>query len=125
MLVIGDFGLCSGNMSQNRTRNQRNREIRQKFGKVIKCFCPGEQLGAVDEMVPSLESLAIKDFSEIAYSSKAGEIEKKLDTGNIEEAESSLRESCSLNSEVGFPCLALKFAYLLNNHFTFTTLLRG
>ncbi|XP_018847173.2 protein NPGR2-like isoform X2 [Juglans regia] len=78
-------------MNQNRTKNQRSREIRQKFGKVIKCFCPGEQLGAVDEI--------IKDYSEIAYSSKAGEIGKKLDTGNIEEAESSLRESGCLNNE--------------------------
>ncbi|XP_042974346.1 protein NPGR2-like isoform X1 [Carya illinoinensis] len=92
------LGHLKGNMNQNRTRNQRSREIRQKFGKVIKCFCPGEQLGAGDDMVPSLESLAIKDYSEI-YSSKAGEIEKKLDTGNIEEAESSLRESGCLNNE--------------------------
>ncbi|KAJ7977208.1 tetratricopeptide repeat protein 7A-like [Quillaja saponaria] len=36
------------------------------------------------------------------YSSQAGEVDKKLDTGNIEEAESSLRESGFLNYEVSF-----------------------
>jgi hypothetical protein len=55
--------------------------------------------GAVDEIVPSSESLATKDYSKTAIFSEASEFEKKLDTGNIEEAESSLRESSCLNYE--------------------------
>lgn len=85
--------------SNNRIQKRRSGQIRRKFGKIIKCICSGEQLTAVDEMAPSLESLAIKDYLESAESSKAGEAEKKLDTGNIEEAESSLRESGCLNYE--------------------------
>lgn len=52
-------------------------------------------------MIPSSESLAVNDYSSDAYSSQAtGENDKKIDTGNIEEAESSLRENGSLNFEV-------------------------
>lgn len=51
-------------------------------------------------MFPSSESLAAKDYSTSVYSSRAGETEQKLDTGNIEEAELSLRENGSLNYEV-------------------------
>ncbi|KAJ8558170.1 hypothetical protein K7X08_004936 [Anisodus acutangulus] len=53
----------------------------------------------MDEMVPSLESLATKDYTSSVHSSRAGEAGKKTDTGNIEEAESSLRESGCLNYE--------------------------
>ncbi|XP_010262408.1 PREDICTED: tetratricopeptide repeat protein 7A-like [Nelumbo nucifera] len=69
-----------------------------RLGKIMKCLCSGEQLRA-DEMVPSSESLATRDYSASGYSSKAGESEQKPDTGNIEEAESSLRESGCLNYE--------------------------
>lgn len=65
----------------------------------MKCLRSGEQL-RLDQMVPSSESLATKDYSASGYSSRAGEIEQKPDIGNIEEAESSLRESGSLNYEV-------------------------
>ncbi|GMY06323.1 protein NPGR2 isoform X1 [Fagus crenata] len=85
--------------SKNRIRKRQRVEIRRKFGKIMKCLCSGEQLGAVDEMFPSSDSLAIKDHSSSAASSKASEVGKKLDTGNIEEAESSLRESGCLNYE--------------------------
>ena len=54
----------------------------------------------MNEMFPSSESLATKDYSTSVYSSRAGETEQKLDTGNIEEAELSLRENGSLNYEV-------------------------
>ncbi|KAK4366105.1 hypothetical protein RND71_013985 [Anisodus tanguticus] len=53
----------------------------------------------MDEMVPSLESLATKDYTSNVHSSRAGEAGKKTDTGIIEEAESSLRESGCLNYE--------------------------
>ncbi|KAM3683332.1 hypothetical protein ACB098_12G139000 [Castanea mollissima] len=85
--------------SKHRIGKGRKVEIRRKFGKIMKCLCSGEQFGAVDEMVPSSDSLAIKDRSDSGCSSKASEVGKKLDTGNIEEAESSLRESGCLNYE--------------------------
>ncbi|XP_041004685.1 protein NPGR2-like [Juglans microcarpa x Juglans regia] len=85
--------------SKNRIGKRRGRELGRKLGKIVKCICSGEQFSAVDEMAPSSESLAIKNYSESADSLKAVEVEKKLDTGNIEEAESSLRESGCLNYE--------------------------
>ncbi|KAI4349363.1 hypothetical protein L6164_009956 [Bauhinia variegata] len=59
----------------------------------------GEQLRRVDEVVPSSASLASQDYSASGCSSRAGQVDKKPDTGNIEEAESSLRESDFLNYE--------------------------
>ncbi|KAK9993380.1 hypothetical protein SO802_023083 [Lithocarpus litseifolius] len=85
--------------SKHRIGKRRQVEIRRKFGKIMKCLCSGEQFGAGDEMVPSSESLATNDRSDSGCSSKASEVGKKLDTGNIEEAESSLRESGCLNYE--------------------------
>lgn len=108
--------------SKNRIGKRKGREIRQKLGKILPCICSGEQLSALDEMVPSSESLAIKNYSECADSLKAVEVEKKLDTGNIEEAESSLRESGCLNYEVGFCFLALEFVYLWGNRISFPNL---
>lgn len=64
---------------------------------MMKCICSGEQL-RVDE-IPSSESLATRDYSASGYSSRAGEAETKVDSSNIEEAESSLRESGYLNYE--------------------------
>ncbi|KAK4492460.1 hypothetical protein RD792_003269 [Penstemon davidsonii] len=64
----------------------------------MKCFSSGEQLHE-DKMVPSSESRATKDYSASVHSSRAGETERKPDTGNIEEAETSLRESGCLNYE--------------------------
>lgn len=76
--------------------------------KVMKCLCPGGKLVREDDAmvrVPSSESLATRDY----YSSTAsglsghdGQVERRTDSGNIEEAESSLRESGILNYEVGF-----------------------
>lgn len=51
-------------------------------------------------MVVSSESLATKDYSASIHSSRAGDTPRKADTGNIEEAEISLRENGSLNYEV-------------------------
>ncbi|XP_071689429.1 protein NPGR2-like [Rutidosis leptorrhynchoides] len=51
-------------------------------------------------MISSSESLAVNDFSSNAYYSQdTDENDKKIDTGNIEEAELSLRENGSLNFE--------------------------
>lgn len=74
--------------------------ISQKLGKIMKCLGSGEQLRTSHRMVPSSESLATRDYTASVTSSLAvTEIEKKLDAGNIEEAELSLRESGSLNYE--------------------------
>ena len=88
-------------MSKNRIEERRRPRIIQKLGRIMKCLWSGEQLRA-DEMAPSSESLATKDYAVSGYTSNDGEINQKPDTGNIEEAESSLRESGCLNYEVGF-----------------------
>ncbi|KAL1816790.1 hypothetical protein ACET3Z_019364 [Daucus carota] len=68
----------------------------------------------MNEMFPSSESLATKDYSTSVYSSRAGETEQKLDTGNIEEAELSLRENGSLNYEEARALLG-RFEYQKGN----------
>lgn len=88
-------------MRRSRTEKGRRGKSTRNFGKVMKCLCSGEQLRAADEMVPSEnESLATKDRTTSESSSRAVEVTKKPHTGNIEEAESSLRESGCLNYEV-------------------------
>lgn len=67
-----------------------------KLRKIMKCFCSGEQLQIDDRD----ESLATKDYTTRLRSSRAREAEQKPDIGDIEEAESSLRESGALNYEV-------------------------
>ncbi|OVA02347.1 Tetratricopeptide repeat-containing domain [Macleaya cordata] len=71
---------------------------RPRLRRIMRCLRSGEHLRA-DEMVPSSESLATRDYSASGYSSRAGESEHKPDNSNIEEAESSLRESGCLNYE--------------------------
>lgn len=73
----------------------------------MKCLRSGESLGGADDEVlfPSSSgslASAIKDFSASENSCLAEQFDKKPDTGNIEEAESSLRESGVLNYEVHF-----------------------
>ncbi|KAJ9154130.1 hypothetical protein P3X46_027498 [Hevea brasiliensis] len=72
--------------------------ISGRLSKMMKCIRSGEQL-RVDDMIASSESLATRDHSASGYSSRAGEIDTKIDNSNIEEAESSLRESGYLNYE--------------------------
>ncbi|XP_022760319.1 protein NPGR2-like isoform X2 [Durio zibethinus] len=73
--------------------------IRGRFQKMMKCIRSGQQL-KVDDTIASSESLATRDYSVSGYSSRAGEmVETKVDNSNIEEAESSLRESGYLNYE--------------------------
>ncbi|XP_008785179.2 protein NPGR2-like isoform X1 [Phoenix dactylifera] len=64
----------------------------------MKCLFSGEQL-RVNELIRSSESVATKDCSASGYSSQNGEGEQRLDTGNIEEAEYSLRDGICLNYE--------------------------
>ncbi|OMO96643.1 Tetratricopeptide-like helical [Corchorus capsularis] len=85
--------------SKVRIKKPRRGGLRGDLGQIMKCLCTREQLTKVDNMIPSSESLATKDFSLSGYSSKASDGEKKPDTRNIEEAELSLRESSSLNYE--------------------------
>ena len=49
-----------------------------------------------------MESLATRHYLASGYSSRAGEMETKVDNSNIEEAECSLRESGYLNYEVSY-----------------------
>ncbi|XP_075491569.1 protein NPGR2-like isoform X1 [Primulina tabacum] len=67
------------------------------WGRLMQRLCSGEQT-RVDEMIPS-KSVAVQDYFASVYSSQAGETEHKPDTGNIEEAETSLCESGCLNYE--------------------------
>lgn len=69
------------------------------------CLRSPEQKIRMDDVLSSSKSPA-KDYSRSGHSSGTDEIEHKLDIGNIEEAESSLRETGSLNYEV--------FIYLLD-----------
>lgn len=75
--------------------------IKERLKKMIKCIWSGDQL-RVDELIASSESLATRDYSASGYSSRAGEMDTKVDNSNIEEAESTLRESGYLNYEVCF-----------------------
>ncbi|EXB53504.1 Tetratricopeptide repeat protein 7A [Morus notabilis] len=87
-------------MRKNRLAKGRRRrsDIRRNLQKIMKCLCSEEQLRAANEMIPSSESLAIDDHGSEIFS-RAAELAKKPDTGNIEEAELSLRESGCLNYE--------------------------
>ncbi|KAL8547913.1 hypothetical protein ACS0TY_007283 [Phlomoides rotata] len=76
--------------------NKGRDRVRAKLGKIMKCFSSAEQSHG-NEMVPSSEYHATKDNS--ASVRLSGESERKPDTGNIEEAETSLRESGCLNYE--------------------------
>ncbi|KAM1483863.1 hypothetical protein ACFXTO_035983 [Malus domestica] len=87
-------------MKRGSSETGRRGKPSSKFRKVLKCFRSGEQLRTADEMVPpENESIATKDHKSSESSSRAGEATKKLKAGNIEEAESSLRESGCLNYE--------------------------
>ncbi|XP_043704818.1 protein NPGR2-like [Telopea speciosissima] len=85
-------------MGRNKWMRKRGSGVRPGLGKMMRCLCSGEQLRA-DDMVPSSDSLATRDYSASLYSSRTGETEQRPDTSNIEEAESSLRESSCLNYE--------------------------
>ncbi|PON33126.1 N-terminal acetyltransferase A, auxiliary subunit [Parasponia andersonii] len=84
-----------------RTRNWMNKRISGipgRLRKMLKCIRSGEQM-KMDAMDDSSDSLATRDYSASGYSSRPGEVEPKIDNSNIEEAESTLRESGYLNYE--------------------------
>lgn len=64
------------------------------------CACSRDQKNFHFEDAPqSPESLAARDFSVSGLSSRTGEIEQKFDDSQIDDIESSLRETLSLNYE--------------------------
>jgi len=63
------------------------------------CACSGEQF-KFEEAPQSPESLATRDFSASGLSSRTGDWESKFDETQVEEAESTLKETLSLNYEV-------------------------
>ena len=94
---------------KNRPKERGRVGISRRMENIMNCLCSGGQLRA-DQMVPSSEILAANDYLPSSSSSRAADVEPRQDTGNIEEAESSLRESGCLNYEVGcFDCVLLVF----------------
>lgn len=74
--------------------------FRGRLRRMLKCIRSAEQMKVDEnELDHSSDSLATRDYSASGYSSRPGEVEPKVDTSNIEEAESSLRESGYLNYE--------------------------
>lgn len=67
----------------------------------MKCLCSGEQMRLRED--EDKRSELGRDYNvSSALSAAESENAKKLDNGNIEEAELSLRETSSLNYEVRF-----------------------
>lgn len=98
----------------------RFKHRRKRLQKIMKCLCSGELVvREEDTMVPnSSESLATKDYYSSTVSGISGQdigqVERtRPDSGNIQEVESSLRESGVLNYEVGF--LFSWMIYCINN----------
>ncbi|CAN6547733.1 unnamed protein product [Malus baccata var. baccata] len=88
-------------MRTKKWMSKRKFSIKGRLEKILKCIRSGEQL-RVDEVPHSSDSLATRDYSAsggTGYSTRTGEVETKVDNSNIEEAESSLRESGYLNYE--------------------------
>lgn len=73
--------------------------MRLRLRKIMKCLRSGEQY-RVEEVDSSPVSLATKDYTGSGILSQTCVTEQKLENGNIEEAESTLRESGCLNYEV-------------------------
>ena len=63
------------------------------------CACSGEQF-KFEEAPQSPESLAVGDFSICGLSSRTGDWESKFDDSQVDDVESTLKETASLNYEV-------------------------
>ncbi|XP_042516700.1 protein NPGR2-like isoform X2 [Macadamia integrifolia] len=72
--------------------------VKPGLERMMGCLCSGEQI-RTDEVTPSSDPVAPRDYSASVYSSRTGEAEQRPDAANIEEAESSLREFSGLNYE--------------------------
>ncbi|XP_010532675.1 PREDICTED: tetratricopeptide repeat protein 7B-like [Tarenaya hassleriana] len=88
-------------MSLKNWIDSKSSEIKSKLQKMMKCIWSGQQLAMDEATADSSDSLATRDYSASGFSSKTGETAfvSKTDETNIEEAESSLRESGFLNYE--------------------------
>lgn len=78
------------------------RKLRLSLRKIrMKCLCSGEQMRLAEDEDRKSELGVGRDHN-VSSTLSAAESEnaKKLDNGNIEEAELSLRETSSLNYEV-------------------------
>ncbi|KAJ4767403.1 Tetratricopeptide repeat protein [Rhynchospora pubera] len=62
------------------------------------CKCSGEQF-KLEEMPRSPESLATRDYSANASSSRVGDFDSKFDDDQVDDVESALRDTISLNYE--------------------------
>jgi tetratricopeptide repeat protein 7 len=77
------------------------------------CKCSGEQF-KLEEMPRSPESLATRDYSANASSSRVGDFDSKFDDDQVDEVESALRDTISLNYEVpDNVCEPLTFFWVL------------
>ena len=98
--MVEDFWVQANNMKSDvKIRRGRSAGRGGNIRKIMKCLCSGEK-AAGDDGVPASESPLPVENSASGRSSRTSEINKKPEIGNIEEAESSLRESGSLNYEV-------------------------
>lgn len=79
----------------------------------MNCLCSGEQMQA-NEMAQSSEFLSTKDVLVDQYTQQNSEVDQRVDIGNIEEAESSLREGLCLNYEVGLSLFWHQFMVVMN-----------
>ncbi|VVB05276.1 unnamed protein product [Arabis nemorensis] len=90
-------------MKSNETRREKLhlRRLRQSLRKIrMKCLCSGEQMRLREEEDKQSERGVGRDYNvSSTLSASESENAKKLDNGNIEEAELSLRETSSLNYE--------------------------
>lgn len=103
---------------KNRSKDRRRVGISRRVENIMSCLCPGGQSRA-DKMVPSTDILAANDYLPSGTTSRASDIEPRQDAGNIEEAESSLRESGCLNYEVGcFDCVLFCLSFSLSPPFS-------
>jgi len=100
--------VCKMKAKHRRRRWAPGFKVRLK--KMMKCVLLAKVVRA-DEIAKSSESsLATRDYSASGYSARVGETDAKTNTSNIEEAESTLRESGFLNYEV---CLSMPYCPVL------------
>ncbi|XP_023532743.1 protein NPGR2-like [Cucurbita pepo subsp. pepo] len=94
-----DLWLLSNNMKSDVKIKWRRRAGKgENIRKIMKCLCSGEKR-AGDGMIPASELQSTLENSASEHSSRIGGTVMKPEIGNIEEAESSLRESGCLNYE--------------------------
>ena len=98
--MVEDLWLLSNNMNSDVKIKWRRRAGKgENIRKIMKCLCSGEKR-AGDGTIPASELQSTLENSASEHSSRIGGTVMKPEIGNIEEAESSLRESGCLNYEV-------------------------